>query len=163
MKHRILATAAAVITFAGIGTAMAAGPARADTAGSFRICQLNDKSECLVSNGPGNQVTIGTSSYADFHVVNERIVDGGEVGEYQFENAAGNCLRAGDGNVVKLENGACSGDADWWKDSGTEIISVQYGDPMLAHHDTSGDNVWHETSVSGDWVQWTGQPVIQPQ
>jgi hypothetical protein len=172
MKHRILAAAAAAILFTGIGTAMAAGPARAATAsvstaepvgfgtqpsGTFNICLLNDKSECIGSAGPGNQVSITDGEPADFHVVNGRINGLGDQ-EWEFETSAGDCLRAGDGSVVKIENGACSGAADWWMVEGsasTELHSQRDGTPMLTHTNGDGQSVWYETFQSGDWYQWT--------
>ena len=177
MRYRIFAATVAVITFTGIGTVMAAGPARAmmaspgmsvrpaigttALAGSFHICLLNAPSLCLQSNGPGNQVTITSGSSANFQVVNE--APDGQWRKYQFENGSGNCLRAGTGGVVKIENGSCgNGDADWWEDAGTEIVSVLYGSPMLTHGAVSGYNVWWGAPQSGDWLEWTGQPVTTP-
>jgi hypothetical protein len=151
MKYRIFAAMVAVITFAGAGLAMTASPARA--ASSFHICLLNARSLCLQSNGPGNQVTLTSGSSADFTVVNT--APDGENTRYQFENGSGNCLRAGDGGVVKIENGPCSGDADWWLAAASSLISYKYGDSILTHSAASGDNVWHEAFRSGDWNQWS--------
>ncbi len=87
---------------AAAGLLIAASPAvPALAATSFHICLKNAPSYCLQSNGPGSQVTITNSgSYANFHVVRTD-----NVGNIQLENGSGNCLRAGDNFVVKIENG----------------------------------------------------------
>jgi hypothetical protein len=156
MKYSILAATVAVITFAGIGTAMVAGPARAATASSFHICLLNSPTrECLESNGEGNQVSMTSNDAASFTIL--RTGSYGQYTAYQFENAAGNCLRAGDGGIVKIENGGCSGKADWWALEGPnadELVSEEYNFPMITG-DASGDLVYWGAFHSGDWDQWT--------
>jgi hypothetical protein len=107
-----------------------------------------------VSNGPGNQVTISHSgNYANWHIVRTS----GHLD--QVENGSGNCLRAGDHNVVKIENGGClaTNNADWWfspGDAPARIESYAYSDFMLVHGHVNGWNVWHANPVSGDWYNW---------
>lgn len=166
MKYRLFAMGAALIASTGIGTAIALGPAQAATVGPgmgfqaaaqtgpYHICLLNAPSLCLRSNGGGNQVTISSNDYADFTVVR---TSGAEI---QWENAAGNCLRAGDNNVVKLENGPCdpNGPNDWWVPDPNNphiLFSVGRGERMLTHGAVSGFNVWWGPFQSGDWDQWT--------
>jgi hypothetical protein len=144
---------------AAVGGLLIAGspavPAQAAT--SFHICLKNAPSYCLQSNGPGNQVTITNSgSYANFHIVRTD-----DVGNIQLENGSGNCLRAGDNFVVKIENGGClqGNDADWWYNlvrTPCEIRSWRYTDEMLVHGAVNGWNVWHADSQDGDWFNWTG-------
>jgi hypothetical protein len=83
------------------------------------------------------------------------------VGNIQLENGSGNCLRAGDNFVVKIENGGCltGNDADWWYNIGRapcEVLSWRYNDEMLVHGTVNGWNVWHADSQAGDWFNWTG-------
>ncbi len=143
---------------AAAGLLIAASPAvPALAATSFHICLKNAPSYCLQSNGPGSQVTITNSgSYANFHVVRTD-----NVGNIQLENGSGNCLRAGDNFVVKIENGGCltGNDADWWYNIGRapcEVLSWRYNDETLVHGTVNGWNVWHADSQAGDWFNWTG-------
>lgn len=119
----------------------------------FNICLTNAPSLCLESNGAGNQVTItgNQSDRAAFHEVNPG-------SELQFQNASGNCLRAGTNHVVKIENGPCQAQdaADSWVQASGGLKSFLYNDFMLVHNDVSGFNVWHAAPVSGDWTKWAG-------
>jgi hypothetical protein len=132
-------------------------PAQA-TPGTFHICLENAQSYCLQSNGPGNQVTITNSgSYANWHQART------SGGEWQDENGSGNCLRAGDNNVVKIENGPCLATnlADWWYAPGNYPYrqeSSRYSDDMLVHGTVNGYKVWHAKPVSGDWSNWVVVP-----
>jgi hypothetical protein len=131
-------------------------------ASSYHICLTNALSLCLQSNGTGNQVTITTNAadWSNFHTVRTRAI--GKDTEGQIQNGNGNCLRAGTGNVVKIENGPCafSDPADWWiGPPGNLLESEQYpADYMLVHGNVSGFNVWHANPVSGDWTQWSQVP-----
>lgn len=165
LKQRIIKLAVAVVAIAsalGI-TGLGAGATMAHAASSdpgtaisaaqtvtFRICLLNASSLCLASNGAGNQVTIKSSDYAVFHFA------ANHGGEYQLENAAGNCLRAGDGNVVKLQNGPCVSTFanDSWKTgprSQYQVVSVGRDQEMYTKGDQDGRDVWWG---SGAWWQW---------
>jgi hypothetical protein len=131
------------------------GSAGAPTTGSAYICLTNSNPlECLKSNGTSNQVTITSNStgWAIFSLSYSASKG------YQFENGLGNCLRAGTGNVVKIEDGGCAaGDsADWWTaTSANRLKSDQYGDYMKTVGQTSGNNVWHDSVNKGDWPTWS--------
>jgi hypothetical protein len=77
---------------------------------------------------------------------------------YQYQDASGNCLRAGTNYVVKIENGGCapSDHADWWAATGDyRYKSLEYDDSMLTHGNVGGYNVWHATPQSADWFRWS--------
>ncbi len=144
-----------VIAAAG-GLLIAGSPAiPAQAATSFHICLKNASSYCLQFVAGGNQETITNNSaqYANFHIVQTS----GALN--QIEDGSGNCLRAGDNNVVKMENGGCvaTNDADWWFSPGDaqyRLESYAYSDFMLVHGTVNGYNVWHAIPVSGDWYNW---------
>lgn len=168
---RIIAPAAVIIT--GLATAtipaipVYAGSAttahlvmKAQPAISGPICLTNSKPKvCIESNGAGNQVKITSNSpdWSNFTLVAVvRCADGHVC--YGWANGNGNCLRAGTGNVVKIENGGCNtlDGADMWEgQSNGQLKSEDYGNHMLTRGEASGDNVFHENIVSGDWTNWT--------
>lgn len=134
----------------------AAIPAQA--APSEHICLKNDVSYCLQANGNGQQVKLTNvqANYSNFYIVGTR--SGGQV---QFQDGNGNCLRAGTGNVVKIENGSCvtSDPADWWYAPANQVyrlVSLAYNDDILVHGHMNGYYVWHAEPVSGDWYNWVG-------
>jgi hypothetical protein len=134
------------------GLLIAGSPAAtAQAPDPFNICLKNAPSYCLQSNGGGQQVTItnNPANYAVFH----------SPSPVEFENASGNCLRAGTGNIVKIENGPCvaSDQADSWFAPATEVFRTRselYLDDMLVHGHVNGYKVWHATPGSGDWYNW---------
>lgn len=128
------------------------------------ICLHSFPSYCIHSNGAGNQVTISNNAndWANFHVVRSGTDVNGNT-DYQWENANGNCLREGSGNVVKLQNGGCvNGTADNWWAKGGAFVSWTLGvrnfagsDYMLTHGAVSGWNVWAISSPgNGDDWRW---------
>lgn len=126
------------------------------------LCLTNDSSLCLVANGAGNQVTINTNGYMNISIVNSGYCsftpDGTSYPCAEMEDAAGNCIRAGTNNVVKLGNGACltGDDTDWWVATGGNYLkSLQYDNTMFTHGNGRNYNVWHATPVSGDWYRWS--------
>lgn len=153
------AQARQAVPLAGPGPA-APGPAAQED--PFHICLKSAPSLCLQSNGAGKQVTINSSSahYSNFHVVRSDAVSSA-VTAYQFDNASGNCLRAGNNGVVKIENGTCSnGDpTDWWLFGSNYMnnaaFAASFDGYMYTNGKASGDNVWWGTIKSGRWVRWT--------
>jgi hypothetical protein len=140
---------------------------------TFNLCLTNSTHLCLVSNGVGNQVTISSNStkWSVWHVARSGTGPNGEVKE-SFENASGNCLRAGapsspgSQGVVKLKSGACGATdgADFWDDlpnSGKTQSDFYPPDLLLVHAATSGSAVWHATSRPGDWFNWSSFTVHQ--
>jgi hypothetical protein len=160
----IAAHAAPAAASPAAGPRVAAAPAAVDT---FNICLLNSIATrlCLVSNGAGNQVTIGgdPGRWAVWHKAGQGTGPGG-VDKQAYENASGNCLRAaappvpGQQGVVKIKNGGCgtTDGADFWdKIGGGKLQSDFYpGTLLLVHGAVSGNNVWHFSTRSGDWAAW---------
>lgn len=138
----------------GAGLPVVSSAVRA--ADSFHICLRNEPSYCLQSSGTGQQVMITnvSASYSNFHVARSNAS-----GYSQLENGNDNCLRAGTGNVVKIENGPCADTdtADWWYAPANQpyrLRNENYQDDMLVHGHVNGWNVWHATPISGDWYNW---------
>jgi hypothetical protein len=171
IRRRMFAMATAVAAFSGIGTVVAPSPAQAATpdpgtavsaalsAAPFHICLANAGNLCLASNGAGNQVTIQSSDYAVFHTTASRVVNG--TGQFQFENAAGSCLRAGDNNVVKFQGGGCDStfENDWWGFGASDnLVSAGRGQEMYTRGDQAGRDVWWGPFQSGQWFQWSTPP-----
>jgi len=159
----LLAASPTIAAQAAPATAsQAAGPRVAVAAPTavetFNICLTNSTHLCLVANGPGNQMTIDTHGWAIFHVARS-------IPDEEFENASGNCLRAGvpslpgQQGVVKIENGACGftdGADIWLRESNGRLESLLYQpEVLLVHGAVAGNNVWHFTPRSGDWTNWT--------
>jgi len=148
----LIAASPAIAAEAGsAATAQAAASRAVQVATPFHICLKNATTYCLRSNGGGQQVTI-TNNPANYSTFHQPL--GG-----QYENASGNCLRAGTGNIVKIENGGCSAtdQADtWYAPVGMtfRVRSELYTDDMLVHGVANGNSVWHATPVSGDWYNW---------
>ena len=151
-----------VIAAAG-GLLIAGSPAiPAQAAPTGPICLTHSTHFCLVSNGTGRQVTIDYTpgNWSSFHIVDSGTDPVTGATMWQFENGNGNCLRAGTGNVVKIENGSCASTdgADWWIETngpGGPMVSMFYRDKMLVHGTPhNGQNVWHDTTRSGDWAAW---------
>lgn len=163
--------ALALGTFSILGAAYVAPPAHAQplaqarpthsVAGpqvdsSFQLCLWENTTECIVSNGAGNQVTIEPKDYADFHVVN---TDGGWK---QMENAGGNCLREYADNTVGLALGGCdyNTSAEWWYPSSDSngrytYLNFKYPGTYLGTFGTnSGRDVYAETPRSGFYSGW---------
>lgn len=104
-------------------------------------------------------MTISSSNYMDLYVVQNTVCHFGATAYncYSYRDSAGNCLRGGDNHVVKIENGQCGLDDtyDLWVWTGSNYIkNFQDADTLLTHGRAEGDNVWHATPVSGDWVHW---------
>jgi hypothetical protein len=138
----------------GLGSpAIAAPAAPAGVGDSGHICLTSAPSYCIEANGAGNQVTITSNSadYATFTVV----FDSSGVFEWQDNNQR--CLREGNNNVVKIENGQCSleDDTDAWYKIGTQISNEGDTDIMYTNGDANGDDVWANADTPGGaWKQW---------
>lgn len=143
------------LAVSGAAYAASSGPAatQATASSTYNICLKNAKqATCVQANGAGNQVsvTVNSADWANFHYTtsgSSRLIEDGN----------GNCLRAGDSDIVKIENGPCvsSDGADLWTFSANNLYNALYGNFMLTHGQGSGDNVFHMTFQSGDWTQWT--------
>ena len=142
-----------VLTGAGLEAVPAAAQA------GYNICLTHATHWCLVSNGTGRQVTVDNTAgdWATLHTV--RPGNDPVTGQpmLQIQNANGNCLRAGTGNVVKIENGPCASTdgADWWIILNGQLESMFYRDKMVIHGQPAlAPNVFHDTPRSGDWAAW---------
>jgi hypothetical protein len=148
----------ATVIITGLALAgLAATPAHAATT-TFHICLYNASTYCLQTNGTGQQVTITGSQfgYANFSKAAQKVCSGTN-DCYQFKDGNGNCLRAADGNEVKIENGGCvaSDDADWWIRSNKYFISKAYSNYMVTLTNAGGANVYHMSLISGTWGKWS--------
>jgi hypothetical protein len=170
MKHRIamLAIAAAAILGAG-----AAGSAQAMTHGAsphIRSAQVTPAttsgpydfqvagtSNCIVTNGVGNQLTDSNTGYcADIKTTTDGLL--GNFVIYQFTDGSGNCLRANNSNVVLIEGGPCN-----TRDTGEQWIQTYSGAPpnrfenvlqkkwLMVTGPSSGDKVWVGFGGKNDW------------
>ncbi len=71
---------------------------------AYHICMHLAALECVTSHGPGYPATVQQSNISTWTAK-----DGGANNTYQFQNAAGNCLKAiGSSNYVTVGGGACS-------------------------------------------------------
>jgi len=80
---------------------------------TFKICLHQPiANECIASHGAGNQVTVESKDVAVFTLVNINTVNG----DWQLENAGGNCLRAYADLSVGLAFGGCdnTNTAEYW-------------------------------------------------
>lgn len=163
--------ALALGTFSILGSAYTAPHARAQlpaqtrpvtlaAMSTFDIC-LRDAiaNECIISHGAGNQVTIGTKDFAVFHVVNINPVNG----DWQLENAGGNCLRAYAAGSVGLAFGGCdnANEAEYWNVSydpnlnRTTYESEKYPTNYMGTYGTSsGLGVWIDQPKTGFFAGW---------
>ena len=143
------------------GTGLPTAPSAAQASAPYNICLTNTTNPrfCIQSNGAGNPVTITSNSanWSNFRTV-YTFTNGGIAWD-QVQNGNGNCLRAGTGNIVKIENGPCvQGDnADSWSSvpvGPKDLQSYMWGDWGLVHGTVNGYKVWHAEPVSGDWTNW---------
>ena len=127
---------------------------------TFKIC-LRDSiaNECIASHGAGSQVTIETKDVAVFQVVNINPVNG----DWQMENAGGNCLRAYADGSVGLAFGGCdsANTAEYWHfkydpnlDRAT-YESMKYPTYYMGTYGTdSGRGVWIDQPKKGFFAGW---------
>ena len=123
----------------------------------FTICLHDATSECLRSHGGGSQLTIESSDYAVFHIVNSS--DGDLI---QFEDAGGKCLRSFADGSVGLAFGGCSSsnDDEWWHvDTNTRTVFYQYNSQGIAYFmgtygTSSGLGVWLDVPHTGFFAGW---------
>lgn len=120
-----------------------------------KICLLSEPSECIISHGGGNRVTIDTSNYAIFHSLN---VVGNDV---QLENAAGRCLREFADASVGLAFGGCdsTNPHEYWalafSGDRTTFQNGSSGDFMGTFGTSSGLDVFGGPPQSGFFTGWT--------
>jgi hypothetical protein len=137
-----------------------ARPLTSTAMSTFNIC-LRDAiaNECIISHGGGNQVTIDTSNFAVFHVVN---INPGN-GDWQLENAGGHCLRAYADGSVGLAFGGCNSTntAEYWHVSydpnlnRTTYESMKYPTYYMGTYGTSsGLGVWIDQPKTGFFAGW---------
>ena len=120
-----------------------------------QIC-LNERHQrsASIREAPANQVSITNvaADKANFTVVFD------VEGDHERQDGNGNCLRAGTGNVVKMENGPCniSDLTDNWSHSqGSNMWqNVYYGGVMYTKGDTNGDYVWGGAPPLGGYSNW---------
>lgn len=122
---------------------------------SGQICLKNAPSYCIKANGGGNQVTITNvaADKANFTVVFD------SMGDFEWQDGNGNCLREGTGGVVKIENGSCASNnndtTDQWYYIMNQISNLKYTAIMYTTGDANGDNVWADSDPpSGSWEKW---------
>jgi hypothetical protein len=127
---------------------------------AFTICLFDAGSECLRSHGGGSQLTIESSDYAVFHIVNNGV---GNL--LQMEDSGGKCLRSYAAGSVGLALGGCSTSTDdeWWNfstDTQGRSTLFQYGAPgttpqfMGTYGKSSGLGVWMDEPHQGFYAGW---------
>ncbi len=101
------APAPAATTTAGLTTGSTSTTVTPDltlaVGNTVHLCLNSAQGECIVTSGPGNPARIQTSGYATWHVLSAG------PGSRQFQNSAGNCLKANlTGNGVTVASGGCT-------------------------------------------------------
>lgn len=127
---------------------------------TFDICSYEAiAQECITSHGAGSQVTIESKDFAVFHVVNINP----DNGDWQLENAGGNCLRAYADDSVGLALGGCdsTNEAEYWNVQTDQNLNRTTYDSekyptyyMGAYGDTSGLYVWISQPATGFFAGW---------
>lgn len=79
----------------------ATAPSGILASGGTKICLVQAPSECITSNGAGNEVTVTKSNQAVIHSIEAP-------GGIQLENAAGRCLEEASDQEIILVSGGCS-------------------------------------------------------
>jgi hypothetical protein len=187
MRYRIALLTVVVVALLGTGAGVAAAqgmtprpglPIRAAQAASatspftyvFYLYDKNGDTNCIVTNGVGNQLTINSGNPAGCANI-KATSDGAWNGliAYQFTDGNGNCIRANSSNVVLVENGVCNttDDGERW------VITSCYQNPpprcttgfgsryrfenvhrqlwLKTTGNTSGDKVWVGTADRNEW------------
>jgi hypothetical protein len=150
-------------SFSILGGAVAAPSAQAQTrpatSSVFNICSyLATNLECIISNGPGAQVDIAGQDFAVF----TKVYTSPDDGDWEIQNAGGNCLRAFADGTVGLANGACDHtvSAEFWKvqtasDGRTTYESEKYpNEYMGADGDEGTLPVYIGPPESGFFTGW---------
>jgi len=115
--------------------------------GPWYFCPKNQTtiSECIISNGAGNQMTIHSSGYAALTFASVGS------GYYTLKNAAGHCVYETSGKRVQLRSGGCLGvkDEEWsWKydDTGFFFKNKGRGNILVTDGTVDGFKVWGGTT-----------------
>lgn len=127
----------------------------------YDICTNAEPSLCILSNGPGNAVTVVGAGYVKWQAILA-----GPNGDIEWQNGSGNCMKAttGAGLIVTVINGACDGGASkHWRIGGNgnlTFYSAYTGGFMgIDGHPTSGDFVRTGPGDSGFYYGWTDRIV----
>jgi len=161
IRNRLAAafSLSALGAFSMLGSVFMAPQANAQSVAiSFpsKICLLSVPSECIISHGGGNRVTIDTSNYAIFRTVN--VVSN----DVQLQNAGGKCLREFADTSIGLATGGCdsTNPHEYWvvDTSGgrTTFKNGSSGDFMGTFGTNSGTDLFGGPPQSGFFTGWTG-------
>jgi hypothetical protein len=166
MRYRIAMLAIAMAAFLGAGLTAAPGPAQAaTTVGTFNffLHETGEDNNCIVTNGVGNQLTVayaGAQSCANITITKLDKTEGSDP-VYEFTDGSGNCLRANNSDVVKVESGTCSSSdtGEWWIATYGTVGSgntVRFENVLQAlwlktNADIAGYDVWVGTGGSNNW------------
>ena len=155
MRHRITMLAIAVAAFLGTGAALTTGPAQAAPATTYGPYEffVDGTDNCIVTHGPGNQLTVAYAVTAGCASITLYAYGNGI---YTFTDANGNCIRANSSGVVLLESGSCntSDSAERWSETAASPFRFEnqkQGSWLKVTGPASGDKVWVGTGGKNDW------------
>lgn len=176
MRHRIMILVMVVTAALGAGAAVSSGSAQAAILGSglptasgqaaaattygpyyFYLYDPSGDTNCIVTNGAGNQLTDSTSGCARITLTTDGSWNG--LTAYQFKDGSGNCVRANNSDVVKIESGPCNtGDTgEQWVITHCDTNSAGQCDGNQYRFENVLQELWMKTTgyVPGNKV-WVG-------
>jgi hypothetical protein len=122
---------------------------------TYHLCLNSYPSLCIVTEGQGNQVQVGSSGYGNFSITSRGTWNGNSL--VTFTDGNGHCLRETNSMAVETGNGACSSSdtAAEWGEAGISLENYDHTTHYMGvFNPASGKAVWSEGPQSTFYTGW---------